>query len=133
MTEPQLCYTDDGGTHCTCDGSCETSSAEPRLTVDNINSDALDELYFRLARAEEGERRAKARARHWYHRASRYSEAWMSARRGRRTLSAELTRRAPLLGESQAAIARVRALHTDWLSTAHRPSARASPAGGTGS
>jgi hypothetical protein len=46
--------------------------------------------------------------------AERYEAAWRSARHRAAVLSSEVTRRAPLLGQSQAALARVHALATQW-------------------
>jgi Lon protease-like protein len=85
-----------------------------RHTASTITDDALDALYAELERTGRLLRRAQARARHWQGRAERYRQAWKSASRDRRTLTNELTRRAPLLGQSQAAIDRARKLASRW-------------------
>ncbi|GGW41161.1 hypothetical protein [Streptomyces xantholiticus] len=85
-----------------------------RHTVDTITGDALDALYAELERTGRLLRHAQARARHWQGQAERYRQAWKSASRGRHTLTNELTRRAPLLGQYQAAIDRARKLASRW-------------------
>jgi hypothetical protein len=106
-----------------------------RHTADTITDDALDALYEQLAAAERrignmqssyatltemcrsySERAIENGqcADQWEMYARRFYLAWKSARKGRHTLSDEVTRRAPLLGQSQAALARVWALAEQW-------------------
>lgn len=70
-----------------------------RLTIDQITSDDLDQMYAEIDQLRAREERATI-----------YQAAWHSARHRARLMSEELTRRAPLTGQYAAALARIQAL-----------------------
>ncbi|MDQ0943299.1 hypothetical protein [Streptomyces sp. V1I1] len=118
------CQAGDEEKHCGCIAFAVPAPAATRLTVDNITSDQLDQLQDRLKAEQETSRRLLAQRQEMA--AERY--AWQE--RGDRA-EAELQRlreespwlraTAEDLADAKAAIARVRALRTDWLSTGAPP------------
>lgn len=90
-------------------------SAKPHHTVDSITSDALDALYERLEAAEESESQRQLRGAR-----EAFASATVRAAKAERAVNllADSHRRAE---KAEAAVARVRALHTDWLSTGAPP------------